>query len=168
MQVTWGWSLGWEVPIEKKIETHSSVLPGEFHRQRSLVGYSPWGPKELDMTEKLTLNTTSKDFRGTVEKNPPAMQQMQEMWVWSLEEIQMLGRFPGGGHGTTLQYSCLENPHGQRSRVGYSPWGHKELDTTKGACMHAHTHTHTVITQMILLLFLFIFLTRCKWHEGWG
>ena len=57
----------------------------------------------------------------------------------------MLGRFPGGGHGTTLQYSCLENPHGQRSRVGYSPWGHKELDTTKGACvrMVAHTHTHT-------------------------
>jgi len=74
--------LGWEVPIEKKIETHSSILPGEFHRQRSLVGYSPCGPKEPDMTEKLTLNTTSKDFPGgTVEKNPPAMQQMQEMWV---------------------------------------------------------------------------------------
>ena len=26
-------------------------LPGEFHGQRSLVGYSPWGPKESDMTE---------------------------------------------------------------------------------------------------------------------
>ena len=41
------------------------------------------------------------------------------------------GRFPGGGHGNPLQYSCLENPHGQRSLVGYSPWGHKELDTTE-------------------------------------
>ena len=30
-------------------------LPGEFHGQRSLVGYSPWGHKELDMTECLTL-----------------------------------------------------------------------------------------------------------------
>ena len=30
-------------------------LPGEFHRQRSLVGYSPWGHKELDITEQLTL-----------------------------------------------------------------------------------------------------------------
>ena len=29
----------------------------------------------------------------------------------------------------TLQYSCLENPCGQRSLVGYSPWGCKELDT---------------------------------------
>ena len=32
---------------------------------------------------------------------------------------------PGGGHGNLLQYSCLENPHGQRSLAGYSPWGHQ-------------------------------------------
>jgi len=31
------------------------VLPGEFHGQRSLVGYSPWGHKELDMTERIIL-----------------------------------------------------------------------------------------------------------------
>ena len=41
------------------------------------------------------------------------------------------GRSPGGGHGNPLQYSCLENPHGQRSLVGYSPWGLKETDTTE-------------------------------------
>ena len=35
------------------------------------------------------------------------------------------------GHGNPLQYSCLENPHGQKSLTGYSPWGHKELDTTE-------------------------------------
>ena len=40
------------------------------------------------------------------------------------------GRSPGGGHGNPLQCSCLETPHGQKSLVGYSPWGHKELDTT--------------------------------------
>ena len=34
--------------------THSNILPGESHGQRSLVGYSPWGCKELDMTEQLT------------------------------------------------------------------------------------------------------------------
>ena len=44
--------------------------------------------------------------------------------------IPGLGRSPGGGHGNLLQYSCLENPHGQRSPVGYSPWGHKELNVT--------------------------------------
>ena len=41
-----------------------------------------------------------------------------------------LGRSPGGGDGNPHQYSCLENPHRQRSLTGYSPCGHKESDTT--------------------------------------
>ena len=51
--------------------------------------------------------------------------------VVDLGSIPELERFPGGGHGNLLQCSCLENPHGQRSLVGYSPWGLKELDMTK-------------------------------------
>ena len=35
--------------------------------------------------------------------------------------IPGLGRSPGGGHGNPLQYSCWENPHGQRRLAGYSP-----------------------------------------------
>ena len=42
-----------------------------------------------------------------------------------LGSIPGLGRSPGGAHGNPLQYSCLENPHGQRSLVGYDPWGHR-------------------------------------------
>ena len=34
-----------------------------------------------------------------------------------------LERSPGGRNGNPLQYSCLENSHGQRSLVGYSAWG---------------------------------------------
>ena len=45
--------------------------------------------------------------------------------------IPGLGRSPGEGNGYPLQYSCLENPHGQRNLVGYSPWSRKELDTTE-------------------------------------
>ena len=45
--------------------------------------------------------------------------------------IPGLGRSPGGGNGNPLQYSCLENFQGLRSLVGYSPWGHKGLDTTE-------------------------------------
>ena len=44
--------------------------------------------------------------------------------------ISELGRSPGGRHGNPLQYSCLENPHGQRNLVGYSSWGCKESDMT--------------------------------------
>ena len=48
-----------------------------------------------------------------------------------LGSIPGLGRSPGGGHGNALQYSCLENPHGQRSLVGYSPRGDKQSDVTE-------------------------------------
>ena len=48
-----------------------------------------------------------------------------------LDSIPGSGRSHGGGHGYPLQYSCLESPHGQRSLVGYSPWGCKKLDTTE-------------------------------------
>ena len=40
---------------------------------------------------------------------------------------------PGRGNGKLLQYSCLENPHGQRRLPGYSPECCKELDTTEAA-----------------------------------
>ena len=43
--------------------------------------------------------------------------------------IPGLGRSPERGHG--IQYSCMENPHGQRCLAGYSPWGHKESGTTE-------------------------------------
>ena len=41
-------------PLEKEMATTPVFLPGEFHRQRSLVSYSPWGRKESDTTERLT------------------------------------------------------------------------------------------------------------------
>ena len=49
----------------------------------------------------------------------------------NLGSIPGLGKCPGGGHGNPPQYTCLENPHGQRSLVGYSPWGRTELDMTE-------------------------------------
>ena len=54
MQETQVQSLGQEDALEK--QPTPVFLPEEFHGQRSLVGYSPWGSKELDMTEQLTLS----------------------------------------------------------------------------------------------------------------
>ena len=52
--------------------------------------------------------------------------------------------FPGGGHGNPLQYACLGNPMdlsiGQRSLVGYSPWGCKKLDMTEQLNSNNKTH----------------------------
>ena len=52
--------------------------------------------------------------------------------------IPGLGRSPGGGRGNLFRYSCLENPHGQKSLEGYSPWGQKELGTTGRLSTHTH------------------------------
>ena len=54
IQETQAQSLGLEDPLEQ-LPT-PVLLPGEFHGLRSLVGYSPWGHKESDMTEQLTLS----------------------------------------------------------------------------------------------------------------
>ena len=51
--------------------------------------------------------------------------------VEDLGSIPGLGRSPGGRHGKSLQYACLENLHGQRSLEGYSPWGPKELNMSE-------------------------------------
>ena len=56
IQEAWIQSLGWEDPLQKRWLTTPVFLPAEFHRQRSLAGYSPWGRKESDVTEWPTLS----------------------------------------------------------------------------------------------------------------
>ena len=51
MWETWVQSLGLEDPLEKEMATHSSILAFKIPWRRNLVGYSPWGRKELDTTE---------------------------------------------------------------------------------------------------------------------
>ena len=51
MQETQIQSLGREDPLEKEIATYSSILAWRILWTEGLVGYSPWGQKELDMTE---------------------------------------------------------------------------------------------------------------------
>ena len=65
MQEGWVPSLGWEKPLEKGMAPHFSVL-GEFHGQRSLIGYNPRGHKESDKTDPLPLFTFAGPLCGTV------------------------------------------------------------------------------------------------------
>ena len=72
---------------------------------------------------------------SSVVKNPPAS-------AGDVGLIPGLGRSPGGGYGSPLQYSCLGNP------MGYSPWGREESDSTE------HMHTHLLGQIILSLLFL--------------
>ena len=59
------WALGQEDALEKGMATTPVFLPGEFHGQNSLKGYSPWGHKELDTTEQLgTTHTGVRNLRS--------------------------------------------------------------------------------------------------------
>ena len=67
MQETWVQPLGWENPWRREWLLAPVFLPGEFHGQRSLVGYSPWGRQESDMTEWLTLSLSFKEDKNWVD-----------------------------------------------------------------------------------------------------
>ena len=103
MQETWVGSLDWEGPLEKRMAPTPVFLPGKFHGRRSLVGYSQWGRKELDITECLALWASQV---ALVVKNLPA----SAGDIRDSGSIPGLGRSPGEGNGNPLQYSCLENP----------------------------------------------------------
>ena len=79
-------------------------------------------------------------------KNPPVMRETQGL-------IPGLGRSSGGGYGNPLQHSYLENPHGQRSLSGYSPWGRKDLDMTERLSTAQHSIVQFIkCTEIIFLL----------------
>ena len=165
MQETLVRSLGWEDPLEKG--KYSPVFwPGEFHGL-----YSPWGCKELDMTERLSLSL----MHGVPLYSPPILQLMSI----SLPPVpgyykrccseysctcllmhtctcfvgcMLRSGLPGGKESAcqcrsrrSSPWACKipqrrkwqpipiflsRNPMDKRSLVGYSPWGHKESDTT--------------------------------------
>ena len=68
-----------------------------------------------------------------VVKNPPA----NAGDVREMDLVPGLGRSPRGGNGNPCRYSCLENPQGQRSLAGYSPWARKSQTRLKQLNMHA-------------------------------
>ena len=137
-------SQGWEDPLEKEMAAHSSTIAWKIHGRRT--PWTPWGLKESDMIERLHFHflfseyMPKSEFAGSygsfipsflrnlctvlqasqvvlVVKNPPANAgDMRDSG-----SIPGSGNSPGGGHGNTLQYSCLEIPSGQRSLVSYNP-----------------------------------------------
>ena len=112
-------------------------------------------------------------------------------FTWNAGDLRLipgLGRSPGGGHGNLHQYSCLENPQGQRSLVGYSPWGGKESDATERLSRVQHStciyHTWFVVrstcersmgwfqfftteSKTALIIFVYSNLCTCKFSFFW-
>ena len=64
-----------------------------------------------------------------------------------LGSVPGLGRSPGGEHGNPFQYSCLENPQGQRSLAGSTACGHTESDPTEHLSLFKNSLT--VVVQLL-------------------
>ena len=112
-----------KISWRRKWQPTPVFLPGKSHGWRNLVGYSPWGRKESDTTERLHFLSLSPSIQclhlaaleknfdqliqlfsgASVMKNPPAN-------AGDPGSIPGSGRYPGEGNGNPLQYSCLENP----------------------------------------------------------
>ena len=134
-------SLGWEDPLGKEMATNSSILAWKI----------PWAEEESGEIQSMGSQrmTPLSDFTftslftfipiGGASGEEPARQcgRRKRHGVRSLG-----GEYPLEERMATTPVSLPRESHGQRSLEGYSPWGHKELDTTEAT---AHTHTHTLI-----------------------
>ena len=89
------------IPWRRKWQPTPVLLPGESRGQRSLVGYSPRGCKELDMTEQL--HSTFIYFPSGSDSKESACN------VGDMDSVPGSGRPPGEGNNNLLQYSCLGN-----------------------------------------------------------
>ena len=114
------------------------LLQGKWlhHQRLFLLSLFPKQPDSIVSVNALHMNSLLPVYwtyqMALVVKNLPA----NAGDVRDSSSIPGLGRSPGGGHGKSLQCSYLENPHGPRSLVGYSPWGRKELDMPEQLSTH--------------------------------
>ena len=72
-----------------------------------------------------------------------------------------LGRSPGREHGNPLQYTCLENPHGQRNLAGYSPWGRRVRHnwmTKLSTCIYPSTYLSAYLSVIYPCMYVCMYV----------
>ena len=119
-----------KIPWRRKQQPTPIFLSGEFHGQRSLVDYSPWGSQRVGHTEWLTQTYISWNIWacqvGTVSKKPAA-----NAVCGRLGFNPCVGKIPWRRKWQLTPVFLPGKSHGQRNLVGYSSWGHKESDMTE-------------------------------------
>ena len=129
VQETWVPSLGWKSPWRKEWLPTQVFLAGEFHGQKSLEGYSPWGHKELDTTERLTHTHTNVIkcswetwlVKNLSEVNGPLSSGSYWRHIWRPGRVRKRAWLPWGlaskgtphpkdpGPRQACQHSCYDN-----------------------------------------------------------
>ena len=120
MQETQVRSLSREDPLEKEMATHSSTLAWRIPLGRSLVGYSRWGRKESDTTERP--HSLTPWWLNGKESTCQCGRHGFDLWV---------RKIPWRRKWQPTPVFLPGKSHRERHLVGYSSWGRKESNTTK-------------------------------------
>ena len=146
MQETWVWSPGWEDPWRREQQPTPVFLPGEFHGERSLEGYSPRDHKESDMAEWLSLSLQVVQWW----RIHLPVQEAQETWIRSLGQENPLKE----GMATHSNILTWRIPWTEESgRL----WGCKELDVTEYTHIDSYLLFHSVQIDFQVFLKLWLF-----------
>ena len=126
----------WKGPWRRAWQPTPALLPRESHGERSLVGYSPWGHKELDINwgEAMAPHSGTLAWKIPLMEEPgPGLQSMRSLrvrdyWATSLSLFTFL-HWKRKWQPTPV--FLLGESQGQGRLVGCRLWGHTESDTTK-------------------------------------
>ena len=104
---------GLTLEVTNRLRAKAQLLPFA-PSEGGILAFQVFLPINVDQSSNAAFYSIPS---GSVLKSPPA----NAGDTRDEGSVPRLGRSPGGGRGYPLQYSCLENPHGQRSLAGYSP-----------------------------------------------
>ena len=153
--------MGWEDPRRRARLPTPVFWPGEFHGL-----YSSWGCKESDTIEWFFYFTLMPLAATWMDLEMIILSEVSETEKDKYHMISLIWGFPGGTSGREHTCQCRKHErcgfapwvrkipwrrawqptpvflpgefHGQRSLVGYSPWGRKESDRTEALSTHMH------------------------------
>ena len=89
---------------------------GALGRDRCRAEAGKAGDPAISFSGRLCISGTYVSGKGLIKRQPSNARDLRDMG-----SIPRSGRPPEGGHSNPLKYSCLENPHGQRSLVDCGP-----------------------------------------------
>ena len=122
-----------KIPWRREWQPTPIFLPGEFHGQSSLAGYSPWGRQEFDTTELMAPHSSALAWKIPRTEEPGRLQSMGSLGVGH-DWVTSLSLFTFMHWRRKWQPTPVFLPgesQGRGSLVGCSLWGHTESDTTE-------------------------------------
>ena len=107
-----------KIPWKREWQPTPVFLPGEFHRERSLIGYSSWGCKELDTTEQLTLSDLHflKESVQFPLRSLHSLTEMSSCFGQKLHQLSLIIAINSGWPESSLTVTCVFDLENERKK----------------------------------------------------